>query len=242
MTVRHLPLAADSDGHGPVAAPARRSAPGDSAALAAGAPNEGAEREGQSAGDGEARLLLVGDIARASGKTVRAIHHYEDVGLLRPHARSKGRYRLYDQAALHRVRWIGKLHDLGMSLSQIQELVSAWEAASSAPFAMTRIRDVYVQKLEETRAQIAHLKALERELVASVEYLDTCERCDPAELVAACSDCHVHPRHEAPPELVAGIHGGARPHAGAASGARGACCSGASPEAERPAIGEAGRD
>src|SRR6188768_1544880 len=64
------------------------------------------------------QLLQVGDIAKATGKTVRAIHHYEEVGLLTPHARSKGRYRLYDNAALTRVRWIGKLHDLGLSLSQ----------------------------------------------------------------------------------------------------------------------------
>src|SRR5512133_1824872 len=103
------------------------------------------------------KLLQVGDIAKVSGKTVRAIHHYEEVGLLQPHARSKGRYRLYDQAALNRVRWIGKLHDLGLSLSQIQELLRAWETAPSAPGAMGRIRAIYQQKLEETRAQIAHL-------------------------------------------------------------------------------------
>jgi DNA-binding transcriptional MerR regulator len=157
---------------------------------------------------GSERLLQVGDIAKASGKTVRAIHHYEEVGLLRPHARSKGRYRLYDQAALTRVRWIGKLHDLGLSLAQIQEIVQAWESASSAPEGMARIRAIYQQKLEETRAQIAHLASLERELAASIDYLDTCDTCDPAELVAACTDCHVHDRAQQEPELVAGIHGG----------------------------------
>src|ERR1043165_7055632 len=83
--------------------------------------------------DAGERLLQVGDIAKVSGKTVRAIHHYEEVGLLQPHARSKGRYRLYDQAAVNRVRWIGKLHDLGLSLSQIQEIVKVWETAPSAP-------------------------------------------------------------------------------------------------------------
>ena len=56
----------------------------------------------QGGDDGE-HLLQVGDVAKASGKTVRAIHHYEEVGLLRPHARSKGRYRLYDQAALRAI-------------------------------------------------------------------------------------------------------------------------------------------
>src|SRR6185295_16710536 len=88
---------------------------------------------------GEDGLLQVGDLAKASGKTVRAIHHYEEVGLLRPHARSKGRYRLYDHAALARLRWIDKLHALGLSLSQIQEMVRLWETAPSAPGAMGRI-------------------------------------------------------------------------------------------------------
>jgi DNA-binding transcriptional MerR regulator len=165
---------------------------------------DGAEERGE---DGE-RLLQVGDLARASGKTVRAIHHYEEVGLLRPHARSKGRYRLYDQGALARLRWIGKLHDLGLSLGQIQEMVRLWESASSAPGAMSTIRSLYTQKLEETRAQIAHLSALERELAASIEYLDTCDACDPAELVRACTCCNHRDPAEPEPHLVAGIHGG----------------------------------
>jgi MerR family transcriptional regulator, copper efflux regulator len=163
---------------------------------------DGADERGE---DGE-RLLLVGDLAKASGKTVRAIHHYEEVGLLRPHARSKGRYRLYDQASLDRLRWIGKLHDLGLSLGQIQEMVELWETASSAPGAMARIRAVYRQKLEETRAQITHLTALERELAASVEYLDTCDTCDPGEIVRACSCCNHRDPGELEPHLVAGIH------------------------------------
>jgi MerR family transcriptional regulator, copper efflux regulator len=156
--------------------------------------------------EGRLDLLQVGDIAKAVGKTVRAIHHYEEVGLLRPNARSKGRYRLYDETALARVRWIGKMHDLGLSLSQIQEMVETWEAAPSAPGAMARMRAVYRKKLEETRAQLAHLAGLERELTASLQYLDTCDTCDPAEIVRACSCCGHHDG-EREPELVAGLHG-----------------------------------
>jgi MerR family transcriptional regulator, copper efflux regulator len=200
--VRHLPVAPSVPdswaGDAPSLAPANFGAPIASPEL---------EDIQEIAEDGE-KLLQVGDIAKASGKTVRAIHHYEDVGLLRPHARSKGRYRLYDQAALNRVRWIGKLHDLGLSLSQIQEMVEAWEKAPSAPGAMSRIRALYTQKLEETRAQIAHLASLERELEASIDYLDTCgTACDPAELVRACTNCDHHDRSLPEPELVAGIRG-----------------------------------
>lgn len=196
--LRHLPVAPISAKEPFIAMPANLDGLGDEI------PTDLAE-------DGE-RLLQVGDIAKASGKTVRAIHHYEEVGLLQPHARSKGRYRLYDQAAVSRVRWIGKLHDLGLSLSQIQEMVKAWEGAPNAPDAMSRIRALYLRKLEETRAQIAHLHSLERELEASIDYLDTCDSaCDPAELARACNHCDLHDRSRPEPELVAGIHGGQSP-------------------------------
>lgn len=156
-------------------------------------------------------LLQVGDLAREVGKTVRAIHHYESVGLLKPHKRSKGRYRLYAKDAVARVRWIGKLHDLGMSLAQIQQILALWEQAPSAPEAMRQIRAIYEQKRAEVRAQVARLSTLERELDASLDYLTTCNTCDPGELVAACCDCTVHDESEAEPELVAGIYATAEP-------------------------------
>ena len=84
---------------------------------------EAASRPGDSprAADGhEEELLQVGDLARAVGKTVRAIHLYEEMGLLKAHERSKGRYRLFTPDAVVRVRWIGKLQSLGLSLSEIQ--------------------------------------------------------------------------------------------------------------------------
>src|ERR1700722_2323345 len=58
-------------------------------------------------------LMQIGDLARETGKTVRAIHLYEELGLLSPAARSKGRFRLYSQDALMRIRWIGKLQSMG---------------------------------------------------------------------------------------------------------------------------------
>lgn len=214
-SVRHLPIAASGSPslEGLLPAVVSSGSPGEPEPAARGATN-GAEDselgwEALSVLPNGEKLLQVGDLARASGKTVRAIHHYEEVGLLKPHARSKGRYRLYDQAALTRLRWIGKLHDLGMSLAQIQQMVQVWEDSPSAPGAMGKIRSIYLQKLEETRAQIAHLAALERELDASIHYLDTCDtRCDPAELVRACTNCNVHDKAQHEPELVAGIHGG----------------------------------
>lgn len=154
-------------------------------------------------------LLQVGDLARICGKTVRAIHHYEQLGLLQPHKRSHGGYRLYAPEAVARVRWVGKLSDMGMTLGQVQEILALWEKAPSAPEAMGEIRAVYHQKLEEVQEQISRLSALERELSASLAYLSTCETCDPNELVAACCCCTVHDPEVHEPELVAGLHASA---------------------------------
>ena len=69
--------------------------------------------------EGPTAPLRVGDLARMAGKTVRAIHHYEELGLIEPAGRSKGHYRLFQPDSLVRIRWIGKLQSLGLSLSEM---------------------------------------------------------------------------------------------------------------------------
>jgi len=155
------------------------------------------------------QLMQVGDLARESGKTVRAIHLYEQLELLRPAARSKGRYRLYGPEALVRIRWIVKLQDLGFSLTDIKAIVKDFEVSGSngsASTAMVGVREVYTKKLDETRSQIARLQALEHEILASLEYLHACQSvCEPERSLPACSCCDHHPREQEVPDLVAGF-------------------------------------
>jgi DNA-binding transcriptional MerR regulator len=153
----------------------------------------------------DAELLQVGDLARESGKTVRAIHLYEELGLLKPTARSKGRYRLYTSDALVRIRWIGKLQEMGFSLTDIQQIVRDWEDGGTAPNAMRKMREVYARKLEETRDHLQRLKALEHEIESSIAYLDTCDICDPERLLGFCRACDLHSCESHVPELVAGF-------------------------------------
>jgi MerR family copper efflux transcriptional regulator len=180
--------------------------------LAAAAPSEFSARRADETGNEAASgvldtnaLMQIGDLARESGKSVRAIHLYEEIGLLRPAGRSKGRFRLYGSDALVRIRWIGKFQDMGFSLTDIQAIVREWEQLASAPQAMVRMREVYRKKLDETREQIRKLEALEHEMEASLHYLDTCEVCDPDRLLSACSRCDRHGCGEQAPELVAGF-------------------------------------
>lgn len=165
-------------------------------------PPEAGSRPGEGA---EEELLQVGELARAAGKTVRAIHLYEELGLLKAHERSKGRYRLFNKDAVVRVRWIGKLQSLGLSLSEIQGIDRARSGVRSAQSAAARLRDVYETKLHETRTKIEELRALETELVASLDYLAGCNTACQSEVeVECCPGCERHPEH--PPELVAGAN------------------------------------
>lgn len=73
--------------------------------------------------------MRIGDVATASGLTVRAVHHYEDVGLLSPSRRSPAGHRLYGGEAVERLYRITRLRRLGLSLDQIRHALDdpAWE-------------------------------------------------------------------------------------------------------------------
>lgn len=154
--------------------------------------------------------LRVGDLAKRTGKTVRALHLYEELGLLKPVHRSKGGYRLYAPSAVGRVEWIQKLQDAGFSLHDLQELLHGVSETGVASLAMERVRQVFADRLRETRDQIQRLTALERDLEASLAYLEGCRSCEPQKhQVQECPSCN-HNGHEegAQPILVAGIHRG----------------------------------
>lgn len=152
------------------------------------------------------RLLRVGDVARLTGKTVRAIHLYEELGLLQPASRTSGGFRLYEPDAIDRVRWIDLLHGLGFSLQDMRELLHSWWASDLGPRAMEQLRDLFRGKLEETRAAIRHHQQLERELLDGLAYLETCRVCaTPSVAVERCASCTQDHGMRAEPALVAGL-------------------------------------
>ncbi|WP_075794751.1 MerR family transcriptional regulator [Massilia putida] len=64
-------------------------------------------------------MLKVGELAALANLTVRTLHHYDSIGLLRPSARSDAGYRLYDRDDVARLHRIQALRAFGLSLSDI---------------------------------------------------------------------------------------------------------------------------
>jgi MerR family transcriptional regulator, copper efflux regulator len=152
------------------------------------------------------RLLRIGDLSRMTGKTVRAIHLYEELGLLQPASRTSGGFRLYEPSAVERVRWIGLFHGMGFSLQEMRELVHAWWDAGLGPEAMDALRSLFKRKLEETREAVRRSQQLELELAAGLSYLEACRVCAaPASTAKGCVGCQQDHGMEQEPALVAGL-------------------------------------
>ena len=74
--------------------------------------------------DPSPRLLRIQEVASELGLTTRAIRYYEEIGLLKPAARTEGAYRLFDADDLERLGFIkGLRDDAGFSLAEIAALL-----------------------------------------------------------------------------------------------------------------------
>jgi len=149
--------------------------------------------------------LKVGELARKTSKSIRALRLYEERGLLRP-LRSEGGFRLYGPDQVARVYWISKLQDMGFSLAQIESLLRTVESRERAPDAMEALRELFRGRLSGTRAQIDRLVQLERDLTESLAYLEGCRVCTTEHDIDGCATCD-SPVHVdvVPPSLVAGV-------------------------------------
>lgn len=93
----------------------------------------------------EDKRWKVGELAGVTGLTVRALHHYDDVGLLVPSQRTSGGHRVYDARDVERLYRVLALRRLGLRLDEIASLLD----------------DGGVSLLETVRR---HLEQVEREL------------------------------------------------------------------------------
>lgn len=152
------------------------------------------------------KLMRVGELAKAVGKTVRAMHLYEELGLLEPRSRSEGGFRMYGPEAIDRIHWIVKLQAIGFTLAEIQGFVKDFQDAGSGREATARVRAMFTEKQAQIREQMTQLQVIENDLQEAVAYLDSCQTCTDEYAPSACRSCdhHGHNRGDAPP-LFAGL-------------------------------------
>jgi DNA-binding transcriptional MerR regulator len=112
------------------------------------------------------RLLRIQEVAAETGLTTRAVRYYEEVGLLRPVARSGGDYRLYDPSDIERLQYIKNLRDVaGFSIAEIAGLLEDEDvrvrnrAAYQATEDPVERRRLLAENLERVEHQVTTLRA-----------------------------------------------------------------------------------
>jgi MerR family transcriptional regulator, thiopeptide resistance regulator len=90
-------------------------------------------------------MKTVGEVAQAAGVTVRALHHYDELGLLSPSGRTEAGYRLYSYDDLARLREILIWRALGFSLSEIGSLLD--DPGHDRLVALERQRELIEQEI-----------------------------------------------------------------------------------------------
>lgn len=136
--------------------------------------------------------LKVGELARRCGLTVRTLHHYDQIGLLRPSARSDSGYRLYDRTDIARLHRIQVLRKLGLSLAAIGDWLDG------PPVALPPLIEQQIHQLDR---EIAHRQRLRERLASLGQQLRSGEEPELAEWLTTLELMNMYDTYFTPEEL-----------------------------------------
>lgn len=106
--------------------------------------------------------MKVGELAKRTGLSIRALHYYDEIGLLQPSKLTESGHRLYGQAELARLQQIKSLRQLGFSLDEIRACLD------TPQFSPQRVLQLHVERLRDQIDQQERLVALLETLSASL--------------------------------------------------------------------------
>lgn len=109
-------------------------------------------------------LLSVGELARGAGVTVRTLHHYDRIGLVRPSQRTPTGHRRYTATDVARLYRVLALRTLGVGLDRIDELMGS----DSRHELLTTVRQQLAQ-VEAKRDELSRLRDRLSRLVTTLQ-------------------------------------------------------------------------
>ena len=122
--------------------------------------------------------LKVGELARRTGLTIRTLHHYDEIGLLKPSLHTDSGHRLYSAAEIVRLQQIVSLRQLGFSLEEIRDCL---EQPGFSPLEVIRMHASRLRRqIEQERKLCERLEGLAEHFraageVSAEDFLQTIE-------------------------------------------------------------------
>ena len=111
------------------------------------------------------REMKIGAAARVAGITVKMARHYEAVGLLPPATRNESGSRLFSNADIHTLRFIGRGRSLGFSLQAIRKLLSLWQDAHRSNAETLHLAEEHMANLLHKQSQLTTMIGTLQELI-----------------------------------------------------------------------------
>ena len=96
-------------------------------------------------------MMTVHEVSKLTGVSVRALHHYDQLGLLKPAAITEAGYRLYDESSLERLQSILLFRELQFPLKDIGAILD------SPAFDRNRALDQQIRLLELQKEHLDNL-------------------------------------------------------------------------------------
>ncbi len=112
------------------------------------------------------QLFSVGELARQAQVSPRTIRYYEEVGLLNSARRYAGGRRVFNGDALQRLRFIGRLKRLGLTLKEISHLNEVFAVQQSTGDMLSAFDGLLEQHLASISESVKELTALREEIGA----------------------------------------------------------------------------
>lgn len=111
--------------------------------------------------------MKISEVAKLANTSTKTLRFYEDSGLLPPPARSASGYRLYGPEIVDRLRFIRRGQAAGLTLQKVRQILAVHDRGE-APCA--HVRRLLSTRIDEVRAQIAELVALEGHLQTLLDH------------------------------------------------------------------------
>jgi MerR family transcriptional regulator, copper efflux regulator len=115
------------------------------------------------------RLMTVGELARRTGMSAKAIRQFEGLGLIYSAGRSEANYRLFDESAIWCVQVIGNLRSLGLTIKEIQQLAAVYLDRPGEPIGprLAELLDRAERRIEQRREELDRIQRRIREYRAA---------------------------------------------------------------------------
>ena len=102
--------------------------------------------------------MNIGQAASVAGVSAKMIRYYERIGLVSSAARSAGNYRMYGEADIHTLRFIGRARAMGFSVGQIRELIGLWQNKRRTSATVKAIAEQRIQELDTRIAALSGMR------------------------------------------------------------------------------------